>query len=61
MQPRKITKTRKSFPSDDAAIKLLWPALRSVMNKTERKTFDRRSTMNEFAIQFKNGLMANRV
>jgi hypothetical protein len=31
------------------------------MNKTERKTFDWRSAMNEFAIQFENRLMTNRV
>jgi putative transposase len=61
MQLRKIIKNRGHFPSDDAAIKLLWLALRNVMNKTERKTFDWRSAMNEFAIQFENRLMANRV
>jgi putative transposase len=61
MQPRKIIKTRGRFPSDDAAIKLLRSASRNVMNKTARKTFDWHRTMNEFAIQFENGLMANRV
>jgi putative transposase len=61
MQLRKIIKNRGHFPSDEAAIKLLWLALRNVMNKTERKTFDWRSAMNEFAIQFENRLMTNRV
>ena len=27
---RKITKTRGHFPSDDAACKLIWPALRNI-------------------------------
>jgi putative transposase len=61
MQLRKIIKNRGHFPSDEAAIKLLWLALRNVMNKTERKTFDWRSAMNEFAIQFEHRLMTNRV
>jgi putative transposase len=33
MQLRKIIKTRGHFPTDDAAIKLLWLALRNVLNK----------------------------
>jgi putative transposase len=60
MQLRKIIKNRGHFPSDDAAIKLLWLALRNVMVKTERKAFDWRSAMNEFAIQFDGRLSLNR-
>jgi putative transposase len=52
MQLRKIIKNRGHFPSDEAAIKLLWLALRNVMVKTERRAFDWRSAMNEFAIHF---------
>ncbi|WP_256976657.1 hypothetical protein [Burkholderia sp. AU31652] len=36
-------KTRGNFPSDEAAIKLLWLALRNVLAKTVRPTFDRKS------------------
>ncbi len=61
MQLRKIIKNRGHFPSDDAAIKLLWLALRNVMNKTERKAFEWRAAMNEFAIQFDGRLSINRV
>jgi putative transposase len=60
IQLRKIIKNRGHFPSDDAAVKLLWPALRNVMVKTERKAFDWRSAMNEFAIQFDGRLSVDR-
>jgi len=33
MTPHKITKTRGSFPSEDAAMKLLYLALRNVSKK----------------------------
>ncbi|MDN7488175.1 MULTISPECIES: hypothetical protein [Burkholderia] len=36
-------KTRGNFPNDEAAIKLLWLALRNVLAKTVRSTFDRKS------------------
>jgi putative transposase len=54
MQLRKIIKTRGHFPNDDAAIKLLWLALRNVMNKTVRKAFDWKAAMNEFMIHFED-------
>ncbi|WP_224011307.1 IS256 family transposase, partial [Cupriavidus pinatubonensis] len=38
MQLRKIIKTRGHFPSDEAAIKLLWLALRNVLAKSVRTT-----------------------
>ena len=52
MQLRKIIKTRGNFPNDEAAIKLLWLALRNVLAKTVRSTFDWKSAMNQFAILF---------
>ncbi|MGF6857035.1 transposase-like protein [Paraburkholderia sp. CI3] len=52
MQLRKIIKTRGHFPNDDAAIKLLWLALRNVLAKSVRATFDWKTAMNEFAILF---------
>jgi putative transposase len=52
MQLRKIIKTRGHFPNDEAAIKLLWLALRNVLTKSVRATFDWKTAMNQFAILF---------
>jgi putative transposase len=52
MQLRKIIKTRGHFPNDESAIKLLWLALRNVLNKTVRRAFDWKSAMNQFAILY---------
>jgi len=52
MQLRKIIKTRGHFPTDEAAIKLLWLALRNVLTKSVRATFDWKAAMNQFAILF---------
>ncbi|WP_370653382.1 IS256 family transposase [Caballeronia sp. Lep1P3] len=40
MQLRKIIRTRGHFPNDEAAIKLLWLALRNVLAKSVRAAFD---------------------
>jgi putative transposase len=49
-QLRKIIKTRGHFPSDDAATKLLWLALRNIgQGKSIR---DWRAAMNQFAITY---------
>jgi hypothetical protein len=45
MQLRKIIKTRGHFPSDEAAIKLLWLALRKVLAQRVRPTYDWRPVM----------------
>lgn len=50
MQLRKIIKNRGHFPNDEAAIKLLWLALRNVLAKSVRAAFDWKSAMNQFAI-----------
>jgi transposase-like protein len=52
MQLRKIIKTRGHFPNDESAIKLLWLALRNVLNKSVRSAFDWKSAMNQFAILY---------
>jgi transposase-like protein len=52
MQLRKIIKTRGHFPNDEAAIKLLWLALRNILAKSVRAAFDWKSAMNQFAILF---------
>ncbi|MEM5365451.1 IS256 family transposase, partial [Paraburkholderia azotifigens] len=44
--------TRGHFPNDEAAIKLLWLALRNVLAKSVRAAFDWKSAMNQFAILF---------
>src|SRR5512135_316082 len=52
MQLRKIIKTRGHFPNDEAAIKLLWLALRKVLAKRVRPTYDWRPVMGQFAVLF---------
>ena len=52
MQLRKIIKTRGHFPSDEAATKLLWLALRNVLKKAVRSTYDWKQAMNQFAILY---------
>lgn len=52
MQLRKIIKTRGHFPTDEAALKLLWLALRNVLNKSVRSAFDWKRAMNQFAILY---------
>lgn len=52
MQLRKIIKTRGHFPNDEAAIKLLWLALRNVLSKSVRRAFDWKTAMNQFAILY---------
>ena len=50
-QLRKIIKTRGHFPSDDAATKLLWLALRNITAKHSAAR-EWRQAMNEFAIAY---------
>jgi transposase-like protein len=52
MQLRKIIKTRGHFPNDESAIKLLWLALRNVLQKSVRRAFDWKVAMNQFAILY---------
>ena len=49
---RKIIKTRGHFPSDDAAAKLLWLALRNITADWGRAAPDWKSAMNQFAILY---------
>jgi transposase-like protein len=60
MQLRKIIKTRGHFPSDDAATKLLWLALRNVMSKSVRSTREWKAAMNQFAILFGDRFASSR-
>jgi transposase-like protein len=52
MQLRKIIKTRGHFPSDEAATKLLWLALRNITNGKVRSTQHWKAAMNQFAVLY---------
>lgn len=54
---RKIIKTRGHFPSDDAATKLIWLALRNIMAEWGRAANNWKSAMNQFAILFADRFM----
>jgi transposase-like protein len=49
---RKIIKTRGHFPSDDAASKLIWLALRNITADWGRSVHDWKEAMNQFAILY---------
>jgi putative transposase len=52
MQLRKIIKTRGHFPSDEAAIKLMWLALRNILANKVRSAKEWKAAMNQFAVMF---------
>jgi len=49
---RKVIKTRGHFPSDDAASKLIWLALRNITADWGRSAHDWKEAMNQFAILY---------
>jgi transposase-like protein len=51
---RKIIKTRGHFPSDDAATKLIWLALRNITTDWGRAAKDWKEAMNQFAILYED-------
>ncbi len=51
-QLRKILKSRGHFPSDDAAAKLIWLALRNITSEWSRPAHDWKLAMNQFAILY---------
>jgi transposase-like protein len=53
-QLRKIIKTRGHFPSDEAATKLLWLALRNITGKWGMATHDWKAAMNQFAVLYED-------
>jgi putative transposase len=58
-QLRKVTKARGSFPSDAAALKLLYLAIRNINQKRENQgqgTYRWTEALNAFAIQFPDRL-----
>ncbi|WP_254212619.1 transposase, partial [Burkholderia multivorans] len=52
MQLREIIKARGHFPSDEAALKLVWLALRNVVAKWTGSRHDLKSAMTQFALLY---------
>ncbi|WP_306454120.1 transposase [Burkholderia sp. MSMB1826] len=52
MQLRKIIKARGHFPSGEAALKLIWLALRNVVAKWTGSRHDWKSAMTQFALLY---------
>jgi transposase-like protein len=57
-QLRKIIKTRGHFPNDEAAIKLIWLALRNITAKWERGAPSWRAAMKQFVILYEERFTA---
>ncbi|WP_257140421.1 transposase, partial [Burkholderia sp. RF2-non_BP3] len=51
-QLRKIIKTRGHFPTDEAATKLIWLALRNITANWGSAAHDWKTAMNQFAILY---------
>ncbi len=58
---RKIIKTRGHFPSDEAASKLIWLALRNITADWSRAARDWKEAMNQFAILYQERFTQPRV
>lgn len=54
MTMRKVTKTRSSFPNDEALLKLLYLALRNVTKKWTLKVYQWNAAINRFAILYED-------
>jgi transposase-like protein len=49
---RKVIKTRGHFPSDEAAVKLIWLALRNITAKWTKPAMHWTPALNEFAVAY---------
>ena len=49
---RKVTKTRNSFPNDEAAIKLLYMGLKNIMKKWTMPVRNWNRAIHQFSIHF---------
>jgi putative transposase len=56
MSLRKVTKSRSSFPNDEAVFKLLYLALRNIAKNWKRPVADWHAALNRFAIIYENRL-----
>ena len=54
MSLRKVTKTRSSFPNDEALLKLLYLALRNIAKKWTKPIHDWKAALNRFAIIYED-------
>jgi putative transposase len=54
MSLRKVTKTRSSFPNDDALLRLLYLALRNITKKWTIGVLGWHSALNQFAIRYED-------
>ncbi|MGH8567020.1 MAG: IS256 family transposase [Gammaproteobacteria bacterium] len=54
---RKIIKTRGHFPTDEAASKLIWLALRNITANWSHAAHDWKEAMNQFAILYQDRFM----
>lgn len=59
-QLRKILKTRGHFPTDEAASKLLWLALRNITAEWSQSVFHWRAAMIQFAVLYGDRFTAER-
>jgi putative transposase len=55
---RKILKTRGHFPTDEAATKLIWLALRNITATWAHAVFSWKTAMNQFAILYEDRFLA---
>lgn len=60
MTLRKVTKTRGSFPNDEALMKLLYLALRNIAKKWTMPVHNWKSALNRFAIVYEDRLPLGR-
>lgn len=58
MSLRKIIKTRGSFPTDEAAMKLVYLALQNITKRWTMPVKDWRAALNRFAIQYEERMPA---
>lgn len=57
MRLRKVIKTRSSFPTDEAVIKLFYLALNNISKNWSMPIRDWKAALNRFTIQFEDRLM----
>lgn len=58
MSLRKIIKNRGSFPTDGAALKLIYLALQNITRRWTMPVRDWRAALNRFAIQYEDRMLA---
>ena len=59
MSLRKVTKTRSSFPNDEALLKLLYLALRNISKRWTMPVHDWKAALNRFAIVYEDRMPAD--